>query len=233
VIGEDWKVQGGTSGSEFRIPDSELSGSVELRIPSPQPSHLAPVPSDKILFPRRMLYVDAVLYLVLAAIAFGMGYLFGRGGRPALTSDDAAVQRRVPVEGKVLANNHGDAGAVVLIFPEKAPGKKLPLHSLGPGASWKTDDPLVLALSEIGGAATGVDANGNFASPLFVPEAGNYRILVVSGQVTGESGLKENDRAEISMYLDNAEGLLRGRRYQWLTRELSLRSRPLDVAFSE
>ena len=96
-------MQGGTNSSEFRIPDSELEGSVELRVPSPQPSRLTPVPSDKILFPRRMLYVEAVLYVTVAAAAFGLGYLAGRGGSSAAGKEDAArLQMRVPVEGKVL-----------------------------------------------------------------------------------------------------------------------------------
>lgn len=74
-------MQGSTNSSEFRIPDSELDGSVELRVPSPQPSRLTPVPSDKILFPRRMLYVEAVLYATVAVAAFGLGYLAGRDPR--------------------------------------------------------------------------------------------------------------------------------------------------------
>ena len=103
--------------SEFRIPDSELEGSVELRVPSPQPSRLTPVPSDKILFPRRMLYVEAVLYVTVAATAFGLGYLAGHGGSSAAAKEEAGMQMRVRVEGKVLlvagsGAKRGDAGAV-------------------------------------------------------------------------------------------------------------------------
>ena len=100
-------MQGGANSSEFRIPDSELDGSVELRIPSPQPSRLTPVPSDKILLPRRMLYVEAVLYATVAMTAFGLGYLAGRGEWLAAGKDDAGVQKRVPVEGKVMLSSSG------------------------------------------------------------------------------------------------------------------------------
>ena len=97
-------MQGGTDSSEFRIPNSELAGSVELRVPSPQPSRLTPVPSDKILLPRRVLYVEAVLFVTVAATAFGLGYLTGRGGRSAAEKEgveNTDVQMRVPVEGHV------------------------------------------------------------------------------------------------------------------------------------
>ena len=92
-------MQGGANSTEFRIPDSELEGSVELASPARSLRRLTPVPSDKILFPRRMLYVEAVLYLTVAAAAFGLGYLAGRGG-------SSAGQRRADmqmrgVEGKV------------------------------------------------------------------------------------------------------------------------------------
>ena len=58
------------------------------------------MPSDKILFPRRMLYVEAVLYVTVAAAAFGLGYLAGRGGSSAAGKEDATC-RCGAVEGKV------------------------------------------------------------------------------------------------------------------------------------
>ena len=108
-------MQGGTNSSEFRIPDSELEGSVELRVPSPQPSRLTPVPSDKILFPRRMLYVEAVLYVTVAAAAFGLGYLAGRGGSSAAGKDrrrraDAGAGRGQGVAGTRQRREAGRRG---------------------------------------------------------------------------------------------------------------------------
>ncbi len=117
-------MQGGTDSSEFRIPDSELGGSVELRVPSPQPSRLTPMPSDKILLPRRMLYVEAVLYATIATVAFGLGYLMGRGGWLPANKEDSDIQNRVPVEGKVLLDGKlGDEGAVIVVL---RPRNRLP-----------------------------------------------------------------------------------------------------------
>ena len=186
-------MQGGTNSSEFRIPDSELEGSVELRVPSPQPSRLTPVPSDKILFPRRMLYVEAVLYVTVAAAAFGLGYLAGRGGSSAAGKEDADVQMRVPVEGKVLLDprtgaKRGDEGAVVIVLPAgKLPGKRLPIAGLRPGDPPPAEgDATSAALAEFGGAAARADASGNFT--LSVPAAGSYRILVDLGRDDPRAG---------------------------------------------
>jgi hypothetical protein len=230
-------VQGGTDSSEFRIPDSELEGSLELRVPSPQPGRLTPVPSDKILFPRRMLYVEAVLYLAVAVVSFGLGYLFGRGGGPPATSqEDAAIARRVPVMGSVTlvstaGAKRGDRGAVVIALPaEKSPDKRLSATDLRPGGS---EDPVLQPLAAIGVAAVRADAAGNFT--IFVPAAGNYRILVISHAATrGSDGpMEQRDFEELARYFDSPAELLRRNRYQWLVRELRVDSKPLDVEFTE
>jgi hypothetical protein len=225
-------VQGGVDSSEFRIPDSELDGSVELRVPSPQPSRLTPVPSDKILFPRRMLYVEAVLYLTVAAAAFGLGYLMGRG-----RSSAAGKEELRGVEGKVLISRNGatrgDEGAVVVVLPDgKFPDKdkRLPIAGLRP------DDPppakhdaTSAALAKFGGAATRTNASGDFT--LSVPAAGSYRILVISKNLPpGRDGPEKRDLAELEKYFAAPDELLKGRRYDWRKDDLR---RPLEVTITE
>jgi hypothetical protein len=236
-------VHGGANSSEFRIPDSELEGSVELRVPSPQPSRLTPVPSDKILFPRRMLYVEAVLYATVAAAAFGLGYLAGRRGpstAPKQDAENAGVQMRVPVEGRVLLDPHvgtkrGDAGAVVIILPaDKLPGKRLPIAGLRPSEPPPAaGDATSGALAEFGGAAARADPAGDFA--LFVPAAGSYRILVLSRQATREPDgpLEQHDISDLERYFDAPADLLQRCRYRWLTKDIGRSTGLINVEFSE
>ncbi len=232
-------MQGGTDSSEFRIPDSELEGSVELRVPSPQPSRLTPVPSDKILFPRRMLYVEAVLYVTVAATAFGLGYLAGRGGSSAADREAAEVQKRVPVEGRVLLDprtgtKRGDEGAVVIVLPAGNLPTKLPIAGLRP-----SDPPTVAgdetsaALRALGGATTRAEASGNFT--FFVPAAGRYRILMISHQAARgpDERPEQSDISELGKYFESPADLLKGYRYRWLTKDLSLGAARIDVEFNE
>jgi hypothetical protein len=69
-----------SGGETFPIPTAEFTGSCELRVPAVAPHRAPRMPADKILFPRRMLYVEGVLYAVVALGAFAAGYLVGRGG---------------------------------------------------------------------------------------------------------------------------------------------------------
>ncbi len=226
-------MQGGTNSSEFRIPDSELEGSVELRIPGPQPSRLTPVPSDKILFPRRMLYVEAVLYVTVAAAAFGLGYLSGRGSSPANGKEDAEVQMQVPVVGKVLLDpTTGAKGAVVIVLPAgKLPGKekRLPIAGLRPDDPPSVGDATRVALAEFGGNVVRVDASGDFR--FRVPAAGSYHILILLQQVGNDSA--QRHISELEEYFDAPADLLKGCRCCWLTKDLRLDSGPIDVTFTE
>lgn len=237
---ESLAVQGGTNSSGFRIPDSELEGSVELSVPGSQPSRLTSVPSDKILLSRRVLYVEAALYVTVAAIAFGLGYLAGRGGWSAASKEEADVQMRVPVEGRVTliprtGSQRGDEGALVIVLPAgKLPGKRLPVAGLRP------DDPppakgdaVSLALAEFGAAVARADVSGAFT--LFVPAAGSYRILIISRQAIREANgpLEQSDVSECGEYFDAPTDLLKRFRYRWLTKDIRRGVEPIKVEFAE
>ena len=71
-------------GEAFPIPTAEFRGECEFRVRQAEPHRAPRMPSDKILFPRRMIYVEGVLYLAVALAALGAGYLVGRG-RPGDT----------------------------------------------------------------------------------------------------------------------------------------------------
>ncbi len=232
-------MQGSTNSSEFRIPDSELEGSVELRVPSPQPSPLTPVPSDKILFPRRMLYVEAVLYVTVAVTAFGLGYLAGRRGSSPAGKGDADVQIR-GVEGKVWlvprsGAKRGDEGAVVIVLPaDKFPGKPLPIAGLRPGDPPPAEgDATLAALAELGGTAKRAEASGDFA--FSVPAAGSYRILVISRKATREPNgpLEQSDISELGEYFEAPADLLGRSRYSLRTKDLRRSVGPINAEFNE
>ena len=226
-------MQGGTDSSEFRIPDSELGGSVELRVPSPQPSRLTPMPSDKILLPRRMLYVEAVLYATIATVAFGLGYLMGRGGWLPANKEDSDIQNRVPVEGKVLLDGKlGDEGAVIVVLrAEKSPAKRLPIAGLRPDDPPSASDAASSALADLGGAVTQADKSGDFR--LFVPAADSYKILilVISKRATPELG--KSLEPDLEKYFDSPTSLLKGCRYRWLTKDLRIDTGPINVDANE
>ena len=176
---------------------------------------LTPVPSDKILFPRRMLYVEAVLYVTVAAAAFGLGYLAGRGGSSAAGKEDADVQMRGQSRARccwarVRARSGATRGPSSIVLPAgKLPDKRLPIAGLRP------DDPppakgdaTSAALAKFGGAAARTDASGDFT--LFVPAAGSYRILIISRQATREPDgpLERSDISELGKYFDAPADLL-------------------------
>ena len=56
------EVSNRTDSSEFPSPGSAPEDVVELHTSGHFQAHLAPMPTGMILFPRRMLYVEAVLY---------------------------------------------------------------------------------------------------------------------------------------------------------------------------
>ena len=204
-------MQGGTNSSEFRIPDSELEGSVELRVPSPQPSRLTPVPSDKILFPRRMLYVEAVLYVTVAATAFGLGYLAGRGGSSA-ADKEAAERARCGCRSRARCcwRAHGrEAG--------RRGGRRHCLARRQVARQAAADRRSAARRSAAGRGRRHVwragrvrrrrgpgRASGYFA--LFVPAAGSYRILIISRQATREPNgpPEQGDLSELGKYFDVA-----------------------------
>jgi hypothetical protein len=228
-------VQGGTDSSEFRIPDSELEGSVELRVPGPPLLRLTPVPSDKILFPRRMLYVEAVLYLTVATTAFGLGYLAGRKGSSAASKEEMrGVEGKVSLVSRTGAKR-GDEGAVVIVLPDgKLPAKPVPIAGLRPSQPPPAKgDGASGALNQLGGGAARADASGYFA--LSVPAAESYRILIISRQAAREPDgpLEQRDISELEKYFDAPADLLQHCRYRWLTTDLRHGPGPINVEFSE
>ena len=226
--------------SEFSIPDSELEDSAEARVPDSPSPRLIPMPADKILFPRRMIYIEAGLYLAIAAAAFGMGYLIGRGGtsRPVASEADPVVENRVPLDGRITFSSResapqADAGAVVIVLPnDKSPDKPLPATGFRPDdPPAGPSDPGVSALAALGGAMTRTGEDGRFA--LVVPRPGLYHILIISRHSTRNSGevLERQHLKELANYFDAPEDVLRRFRYEWIQCKVQSGMAPIDRDF--
>ena len=139
--------------SEFRIPDPELEGSVEL--PRSQSSALAADPGSvrQDPFPRRMLYVEGVLYFgcrdrLRSGLSRRSWRLIGRQRRCQFA--DAGVDGKVWLV-QASGAKRGDAGAVVIVLPADKSPVKMPLDGLRPSDQ---GDAKSAALSTFGGAAT-------------------------------------------------------------------------------
>jgi hypothetical protein len=208
---------------------------------------VAELPSDMILFPRRMFYVQAALYVVVAVAAFGAGYVIGRGSRQESARDrqEELAQRRVPVEGRASyddpqgGHNLPDEGAVFLFLPMGGPQAGAPpahrpsAEGLAPSNQPPSEgDAAVRAIREMGGAYARADRSGQFMT--YVPARGKYYVLIVSCHATrtGKTPTEEDDLARLEEYLDQANRLIRGRQYRWTQEELRLDRPPLDVTFS-
>ncbi len=184
-------MSGSTESSEFDIPDSGLEGG-NLHASAHLAAHLTPMPDGKILFPRRMLYVEAALYMLIAAASFGTGYLIARNGNSKAVSHEggsSAAEGRVPLEGTVMLDQSGkkraNVGAVVIVLPADKLLKPLAAARFCPGESPAgSDDAAKRELAAFGGAMARIGDDGRFQ--VFVPRPGPYRVLTLSPQGTRE-----------------------------------------------
>jgi len=212
---------------DFQVPDSELEDGAARQASGTSAARRTPMPADKIVFPRSMLYVEAVLYLLLASASFGLGYLIGHGhsGDVKPPSKDAAVDadKGVRLAGTVtygpqLGPKQPDAGAVVIALPDsKWPNTLLSTAGLRPGGPPPgPNDANLQALTALGGAATRADKDGRFS--LSVPRAGYYRILVISQHAKRPIGvpLESNHMRELGKYFADPDELFPQRNlFKW------------------
>ena len=206
-----------TGSSEFPSPGSPAEDGVELHGPVGFPAHLTPMPVGMILFPRRMLYVEAVLYLLVAAASFGVGYLIARNGPSKAASKDggsAAAEGRLPLEGTVMLDKSGkkqpDVGAVVIALPADRSLKALPAARFRPGDAPPTgsDDPAMNELRAFGGAMAQIGVGGHFQ--LLVPRPGPYHVFVISphGARDTFNPYEKSDLKDFGNYFDDPTELL-------------------------
>lgn len=200
-----------------------------------------PVPSDMILFPRRTFYVQAVLFLVVAGVAFGMGYFIGRGDVKEERVQQELKQRApqmVSVEGVLSyhpdpSRRAPDDGAVVIMLPAgKYPEKRFPIKGLGPGDS-KSSEPqdTIAAIKALGGDYVRADSQGQFS--LTLPDRGKYRVLVISrhAERPKDHRIEEPDLMELDRYFDQTERLIARSQYRSTVEETTDRVHHIEKDF--
>lgn len=210
--------------SASRPPPARPTPAPEL---PPPPTTSSSLPYDWILFRRRTIYLQGILFVVTALVSLAFGVAIGRvstfvapvrGGLSA--SGDEPGQVLVngklsydPGDGKLA----GDEESVILFLPENTkPAKPIPISGLRP-----QDPPPVpshrglRSLEELGGVYARADADGAFR--VVLPHGGKYRLLLISRHANRpkDDYVDEVDRAEIGEYVNRAEDLVGLSKYRW------------------
>ncbi len=190
--------------------------------------------------PRRGYYVQGLLLLVLAAVAFGAGYFVGRGDatlRKQIEQEELAKQR-VLIEGKLVydlgtGRIAGDNNAVVIALPEgKLPGTTLSIWGIRPQDLPPSDtQKSVRMIREFGGAYARANAEGDFS--MVVPQQGKYRLLLISNHATRPKGVEidEIDLVEMGKYFTLADHLINHFKYRWMLKEIDIGTEEIGENF--
>ena len=182
-----------------------------------------PEDASLLLVSRRVLYLQAALFAIVAVTAFVAGLWIGRGVAPQHALVEAAqAGEAVVVQGKLEYTDasgkvQGDAGAVVLAVPEgKLPSAKLDVAGLRPAdAQPAPGSPVLLAIEALGGAYQRVEADGSFS--LAVPEPGQYFVCFISRQSQRPAGVAPDEfqLALMKRYFDSPEELVGQQKFLW------------------
>jgi hypothetical protein len=204
------------------------------------------MPPDKIIFPRHMLYVEAVLYLLIALASFSLGYLIGHNGNgnakpPSKDVASRGADKPVPLTGTVTfgplsGTKQPDDGAVVIVLPaDKWPDRPLAAAGFRPDDSPPgPKDANLRALTALGGAIARAGSDGRVS--LVVPRPGSYRFLVLSRHVKRQTGdpLPSFDLQDLSKYFDEPRDLFLRNRYHWFSARLvQAGASPIPFDFDE
>lgn len=229
-----------TPGRTPAVAQALAAASAQAPVMAPRSAEVdgQPIPSGMILYPRQTFYLQALLFLILAAVAFGAGYFIGRGDAAYEKQVSQEQAKRVPVEGKLIYDPGngkivGDEGAVIVFLPAgKTPEKTLPIGGLRP------QDPLppdshkgAESIRKLGGAYGRADASGNFY--VVAPDQGKYRVLLISAHAVrpNDSPIEEADLAEMEKYFAMAGSLVNRYKYRWTQEEIRIDIKPIELNF--
>jgi len=195
--------------------------------PPASPSE-APPPdgSEWILFRRQTIYLQGVMFVLVAVVAFTLGLVIGRFSTYVATVRHSVVaggeSEQVFVEGRLVYDPGkgtlvGDAEAVILILPDgKTPAEPLPIRGLRPQDPAPSESHRELrSLQEFGGIYLRANAEGSFHAVL--PQAGKYRLLLISRHASRpeDDPIDEVDRDEIGKYFRRGADLIGRSKYRW------------------
>jgi hypothetical protein len=193
------------------------------------------VSDDKVLVPRRVLYLQGVLLGAVGLLCFILGLL----ARDSHTRDEfVEAGRPCVVTGQVTYAATGeprpDSDSALVVLPlDRRPelDGRLPVEGLRPGDPAPLDENQSLrVIRSLGGAYTRTDESGQFR--VQVPEAGTYYVLVISAhsQRSPQDQVATAHVAQLGRYFQSALDLLGDRKYRWS--QLTIRrDRRLDIRF--
>lgn len=196
--------------------------------PPPSPSDVSRSPPDEwILFRRSTIYVQGVLFVLVALVSLGLGVAIGRvstyvapvRGQTAASGDEPG---QVLVDGRLSydpgdGRPAGDQHAVALFLPENPkPAVLIPISGLRP-----QDSPPVASnqglrgLEALGGVYARAGASGGFHAVL--PHGGKYYLLLISRHANRpeDDYIDEVDRGQIGEYFNRAADLIGRSKYRW------------------
>ncbi|MCA9184523.1 MAG: hypothetical protein KDA99_02850, partial [Planctomycetales bacterium] len=175
----------------------------------------------RVSVPRRVIYAQGILLVVVPLITFALGTWFGL--LLSRTADTAqAVAGPCEFTGRIVLlddrmGTTADRGAVVLLVPQDdRPEQRLPVDRLKTGEPRLQPDELEFrALQVFGGGYDVADINGEFRVRLPVP--GKYYLLVISRNATRPRHLAPTPQelAGIGRYFLPAIDLLGDQDYKW------------------
>lgn len=203
-----------------------------LDIPTPEDvkTH-APARDDYILLSRRTIYLQGVLFIVVALLALGMGFLIGRGGvtenaSNADGSTDSAEADPVLLEGCLTFESAAgaarpDHNAVIIVLPERTdlentqPDERIPspgIRSLDPPPA--EDYGSLRRIRASGGCYARADEEGRFS--LVLPDSGRYHLLLISRGAARTDGSEVDaaDLEEIAGFFRRPAYLIGERKYR-------------------
>ena len=193
-----------------------------------------PVNENALAIPRYVLYLQGILLLVLALVAFSLGLLVGGLGGKLNRGGTAGLQP-VVVSGKVtfvsvdgLTSN--DDGCVVFLLPRGTfPGTKIPVDGLLPSDPTPDQDhPGIQEIKRIGGDHSRSKVTGDFRVNLST--GGRFYLLVISRNKERMETIPTNHLAEIGDYFDSTKKLLGDRQYRW-TKEVIRSNHQVPIKF--
>ncbi len=200
-----------------------------------------PVPRRMILYPRRTLYVQGLLFVILAVVAFGSGYFIGRGDanyQEQIRQEEAAKEL-VWVEGQLVYKPGtgrlvGDENAVIIALREgKLPEKKMKIDGIRPRDPPLENHSTIRTIREkLDGAYVRADASGVFA--MAVPDQGKYWLLIISAHAERpkQDDIDEVDLAEMDKYFTLPDHLIGRYEYRWGLKEINIGFSPIEIDFS-
>ena len=180
--------------------------------------------ADLVSISRRVLYAQAVVIAMIAAIFFMAGYVIAPGKTKTV---DTPVEKKerfgktVDVYGKITfkdaVGGFGyDAGAVVILLPKDSdPSDRFASKGLRPtDATPDNDDAGAKAIEFLGGAYLRADENGEIDMEI---RSGRYHVLVISSSAQRDEGrkIRKQDVESLKKFFADPSSLIGDQRYKW------------------